>query len=137
MNVRTFFKYLPRGPQDPKSPGRHRVLDETLKSELATIILQAFNEGKAMRKRQILALVRERYSPKSSTCRLHAVVAISVHFKPVVLSLKKTHVSLFQANILKHILKQIRRIGNLEKSLPHGARHWMMYPIQSHNDIDT
>jgi hypothetical protein len=75
MNVRTIRKYLLHGPQDPKAPGRHRALDETLESELTAIILQAFNEGKAMTKRQVLALVRERYSPKLTKGWLHAFVA--------------------------------------------------------------
>jgi hypothetical protein len=56
MNVRTVCKYLLHGPQDPRAPDLYRALDETLESMLATIILQAFNEGKAMTKRQTLPL---------------------------------------------------------------------------------
>jgi hypothetical protein len=59
VNLRTIRKYLLRGPQDQKAPGRHRALDETLESELTIVILQAFNKGKAMTKRQVLELVRE------------------------------------------------------------------------------
>jgi hypothetical protein len=64
MNVITIRKDLRRGRQDREAPGRHRALNETLESELTTINLPAFNEGKPMTKKQLLALVCERDSSK-------------------------------------------------------------------------
>jgi hypothetical protein len=62
LNPRTSPKYRLRGPQDAQMPSRHRALDAASESELTTMIIQAFNEGKAMTKRQVIELVRERYS---------------------------------------------------------------------------
>jgi hypothetical protein len=48
LNPRTDPEFLLRGPQDAQVPGRHRALDETSESEPTTMVIQAFNEGKAM-----------------------------------------------------------------------------------------
>jgi hypothetical protein len=74
MNVRTARKYLLREREDPRAPGRNRALDEISESELATIIIETFNEREAMTKRHALALARERYSPNWTKGWLHAVV---------------------------------------------------------------
>jgi hypothetical protein len=74
FNPRTVRQYLLCRPQDPEVPGRHRALDETSESKLTTMIIQAFNEGEAMTKRQILELVRERYSTGLTKVWLNAFV---------------------------------------------------------------
>jgi hypothetical protein len=48
MNVRPVRKYLLPDPQDSKAPSEHRAFDERSESELAIMLLEAFNEGKAM-----------------------------------------------------------------------------------------
>jgi hypothetical protein len=46
LNLRTVRKYLLRTPQDAQVPGRHWALDEMFESELTTVIIQAFKQGK-------------------------------------------------------------------------------------------
>jgi hypothetical protein len=67
-------KYLIRGPQDAQVPGHHRALDEMFESELTTMIIQAFNEGKAMTRMQFLERVREGYSAALTKGRLNAFI---------------------------------------------------------------
>jgi hypothetical protein len=62
LNLKAVWKDLPGGPHDTQVPGRHGALDEMSESKLVTMINYAFKEGKAMMKRQVLELVRERYS---------------------------------------------------------------------------
>jgi hypothetical protein len=57
LNPRTVCKYLLRGRQESQVPGRLRALDETSESELTTMTIQAFSEGKAMTKTQVLELI--------------------------------------------------------------------------------
>jgi hypothetical protein len=58
----------------PKRQAGIEPWGETSELELATVILQAFNEGQAMTKMQTLALAPERHSPNLVKGWLHASV---------------------------------------------------------------
>jgi hypothetical protein len=71
MDVKTVRKYLRRGRQDPESA-------------LTAFIIHAFNKGKAMTKRRVLALVCEPYSPERAkgwldTCVGHHLDALYIY----------------------------------------------------------
>jgi hypothetical protein len=74
LNARTVRKDMLRGRQEVQVPGRHRALNETSESEPPIIIIQAFNEGKTMRKRKVLELVRGTYSTEPTKDWLNAFV---------------------------------------------------------------
>jgi hypothetical protein len=58
FNVRTVRKYLLRGPQEAKEPGPHRPLDEKFELNGTAMIFQAFAQGNAMTKRQVVEFIR-------------------------------------------------------------------------------
>jgi hypothetical protein len=49
---------LQRGPQDPSLLGRHPALAEDAEATLVSIILEAYQDKKAMTRKQLLNLVR-------------------------------------------------------------------------------
>jgi hypothetical protein len=93
LNPRTVRKYLLPRPQDAQVPCRHQALDEMLDSELTTMIIQAFNNGKAMMRRRALELVCESYYAALTMGLLTTFIGRHLDaFQPAVLCLKRTHV---------------------------------------------
>jgi hypothetical protein len=78
LNVRTVRKYLLRGSQEPKEPDRHRTLDEKSELDVTTMILQAFAEGNAMTKRQVVEFIREKYDQFLTKSWLHAFIGCNL-----------------------------------------------------------
>jgi hypothetical protein len=64
FNERTARKILSRGPQVPGPLGRHRALNAEIEASLVAMLLEAFQSGKAMTRKEFLLTVRERYDPE-------------------------------------------------------------------------
>jgi hypothetical protein len=105
LNPRTVRKYLLRGVQDPKQPGRHRALDESLESELVNHILLAFNEGTAMTQKQVLEFVCKQYSRLLTKGWVHAFIGRHLDSLQICRSIPQddTRLTIPRENLERHI----------------------------------